>query len=266
MLTVPKLLGGLSGIYLIQNKVTKCFYVGGSTCLRNRLRQHKNDLKNNRHKNTRLMLDYLEYGADNFVIKVLFRCSVSELLEREQNMLNLLKRHYPTYHKGNDVSCPARGTTRPDYHEQGKRTLDEWRGKALAVLNEKRQTDPEFANIFVQAGKKSMARLRADPVAEAKRKKNAALAQSRPDVVAKKRERMLERWKNGTAPRAKNPPPNRQRVIYKPTGQIFNSLTEAAEHFKVGVPTVHRWVHGRTDRKGGRVPHKDWSLYETSDL
>ena len=51
MLTVPKLKSGLSGIYLIQNKATKCFYVGGSTCLRNRFRQHKNDLKNNRHKN-----------------------------------------------------------------------------------------------------------------------------------------------------------------------------------------------------------------------
>lgn len=266
MLTVPKLPSGLSGIYLIQNKVTKCFYVGGSTCLRNRLRQHKNDLKNNRHKNTRLMTDYIEYGADNFVAKVLLRCSVSELLEREQNMLNLLKRHYSTYHRGNDVSCPARGSTRPDYHAQGKRTLDEWRDKALSVLNEKRKTDPKFADIFVQAGKKSMARLRADPVAEAKRKKNAALAQSRPDVVAKKRERMLERWRNGTAPRAKNPPPSRQKVIHKPTGKVFSSLTEAAEYFGVGVPTVHRWVHGRTDRKGDRVPHKDWSLYETPNV
>lgn len=248
MLIIPKLPSGLSGIYLIQNKATKCFYVGGSTCLRNRLRQHKNDLKNNRHKNTRLMSDYLEYGADNFVAKVLLRCSVSELLEREQNMLNLLKRHYPTY------------------HEQGKRTLDEWRGKALSVLNDRRKNDPSFAEIFVQAGKKSMARLRADPVAEAKRKRKAALAQSRPDVVAKKRERMLERWRNGTAPRAKNPPPNRQTVIYKPTGQIFNSLTEAAEHFKVGVPTVHRWIHGRI-YKGKRTGfNSDWSLYETSDL
>ena len=266
MLTLPKLPVGLSGIYLIQNKVTKCFYVGSSQCIRTRITHHKNDLKNNRHKNTRLMADYLEYGADNFVAKVLLRCSVSELLEREQNMLNLLKRHYPTYHKGNDVSCPARGTTRSDYHEQGKRTLDEWRGKALAVLNDKRKNDPEFAEIFVQAGKKSMARLRADPVAEAKRKKNAALAQGRPDVVAKKRERMLERWRNGTAPRNLNPPTNRQKVVYLPTGQIFNSLTEAAEHFKVGVPTVHRWVHGRI-YKGRRTGfNKDWSLYETANL
>lgn len=266
MLTVPKLPTGLSGIYLIQNKVTKCFYVGGTTCLRNRLRQHKNDLNNNRHKNSRLMADYLEYSVDNFVAKVLLRCSVSELLEREQNMLNLLKRHYPTYHKGNDVSCPARGATRPDYHKQGKRTLDEWRGKALATLNDKRRNDPEFAQIFIEAGKKSMARLRADPLTEAKRKRNAAKAQSRPDVVEAKRQRMLERWRNGTAPRMKNPPPNRQRIIYKPTGQIFNSLTEAAKHFGVGVPTVHRWIHGRI-YKGKRTGFNlDWSLYETTDL
>lgn len=266
MLTLPKLPVGLSGIYLIQNKVTKCFYVGSSKCIRTRITQHKNDLKNNRCKNSRLMADYLKYGADNFIVKVLLRCDISELLNYEQNMLDLFKRHYPTYHAGSYVVCPAIGTTRPDYHEQGKRTLDEWRDKALSVLNEKRKTDPKFADIFVQAGKKSMARLRADPVAEAKRKKNAALAQSRPDLVEAKRQRMLEMWRNGTAPRAKNPPPSRQKVIHKPTGKVFSSLTEAAEYFGVGVPTVHRWVHGRTDRKGDRVPHKDWSLYETADL
>lgn len=266
MLTLPKLPVGLSGIYLIQNKVTKCFYVGSSQCIRTRITHHKNDLKNNRCKNSRLMADYLSYGADNFIVKVLIRCNKADLLIYEQNMLDLLKRHYPTYHAGNYVVCPALGTIRNDYHEQGKRTLDEWRGKALAVLNEKRRTDPEFANIFVQAGKKSMARLRANPVIEAKRKKNASLSQSRPDVIEAKRQRMLERWRNGTAPRNLNPPTNRQKVVHLPTSQVFNSLTEAAEHFCVGVPTVHRWVHGRI-YKGRRTGfNKDWSLYETSDL
>lgn len=266
MLTVPKLKRGLSGIYLIQNKITNTFYLGSTVCLHNRLRQHKQSLQSNQHKNSRLMKDYVEYGADAFTVRVLIRCPEDDLLKHEQNLLDLFKRHYPTYHNGCDVTKPALGTTRPDYHATGKRTLDEWRDKALSTLSDKRNSDPELAEKYRQAGKKSMARLRATPDIEAKRKANAAMAQSRPEVKEKKRLAMLERWRNGGIVRDSPPPVTRQKVVHIPTNRAFDSLTQAAEAFGVSVSRISVWVHGR-NYKGRRVGfNKDWSLYGQTDL
>ena len=264
MLTLPKLPTGLSGIYLIQNKVTKCFYVGSSKCIRTRLTQHKNDLKNNRHKNSRLMADYLNNGADGFVVKVLVRCDTNELLVYEQRMLDLLKRHYPTYHAGNYVVCPATNTKRPDYHNSGKRTLDEWRHKAHQARRDSLKNNPEIREKVSNAGRKSMARLRANMDTETKRKQRAAEAQARPELKLLRRQQMLDRYANGWKP--EHEPTNKQKVIHLPTGKVFCSLTEAAGFAGVKVSSMHRWVHGRI-YKGSRVGfNKDWSLYETPNV
>ena len=258
MLIVPKLQSGLIGIYLIQNKETGKFYIGSSVNVKNRLRQHKQMLNTNNHKNSRLQEDYNIYGSKAFKVKVLCRCSELELLFKEQALYSLLKKHYPTYHPGNDVSNPNKGVARPDYHATGKRTLDQWRDKALLTLNEKRKNDPIFADKFRVAGKKSMARLRANADIEAKRKHNAALAQQSPKLKAIRRQQMLDRYANGWRPNTGGS--NKTAVENISTGNTFISITEAAEFANVSVTTMHKWLKGRV-YKGMRIGfNKDWRL------
>ena len=102
MLTVPKLKTGLVGIYLLRNNDNSKFYIGSSTCIRTRLTQHKNDLENTRHHNTRLNKDYVDNNG-NFSSKVLVRCAVHELHIYEQSMLDIFYRHFPSYHLGKNV-------------------------------------------------------------------------------------------------------------------------------------------------------------------
>lgn len=210
------------------------------------------------------MADYLSNGADGFVVKVLIRCSIDKLLVYEQRMLDLLKRHYPTYHAGNYVACPATNTKRLDYHNNEKRTLAEWRHKAHQARRESLKNNPEIRERVVNAGKKSMARLKSSAAIETKRKQRAAEAQARLEMKLLRRRQMLDRYASGWKP--KHEPTNKQKVIYLPTGKVFCSLTEAAEFAGVKVASMHRWVHGRI-YKGSRVGfNRDWSLYETPNV
>lgn len=210
------------------------------------------------------MADYLRYGADVFTVKVLLRCGIDELLVYEQRMLDLLKRHYPTYHTGNYVVCPATGTKRPDYHSSGKRTLDEWRHKAHQARRDSLKNNPDVRERVANAGRKSMARLKSNVAIENKRKQRAAEAQARPELKLLRRQQMFDRYASGWKP--KYEPTNKQKVIHLPTGKVFCSLTEAAEFAGVKVSSMHRWVHGRI-YKGSRVGfNKDWSLYEAPNV
>lgn len=60
-----------SGIYLIKNKENEKIYVGASTRLKIRLRNHKNHLRKRKHCNKLLQEDYNKYGLNAFEFEVL---------------------------------------------------------------------------------------------------------------------------------------------------------------------------------------------------
>jgi len=86
---------GKSGIYLWKNKVNGKKYVGSSVDLSKRLRNYLNisylsDLKD-------IMLIYkalLTHGFDNFTLEILEYCNPSDLINREQHYIDLLKPEY----------------------------------------------------------------------------------------------------------------------------------------------------------------------------
>lgn len=86
---------GKSGVYMWTNKVNGKIYIGSSVNLSNRLRNYFNisylsDLKDN-------MIIYkalLAHGFDNFKLDILEYCNPSELIEREQHYIDLLKPEY----------------------------------------------------------------------------------------------------------------------------------------------------------------------------
>lgn len=60
-----------SGIYEILNITNNKRYIGMSKCIEYRWRNHRQDLKNNRHSNPHLQESYNKYGKNSFQYKIL---------------------------------------------------------------------------------------------------------------------------------------------------------------------------------------------------
>ena len=84
-----------AGVYKMENKKTGVIYIGCSTQLKRRFRDHKNNLKKNKHKNGLLQEAYNQYGLDVFefeVIKEYPPDTPFEVLEKEETRL-ILENH-----------------------------------------------------------------------------------------------------------------------------------------------------------------------------
>lgn len=81
-----------SGIYLITNTANEKVYIGQSSQLSVRWRQHKSDLKSNYHKNKYLQADYNLHGLVSFEYSVLEYVDIKILGdEREQYWISRYK-------------------------------------------------------------------------------------------------------------------------------------------------------------------------------
>ena len=74
------------GVYYIKNKITDKIYIGSATNgIKKRWYQHKKLLKENKHSNKSLQLDWNLYGQENFVFGILHIClTAGHALEKEQ--------------------------------------------------------------------------------------------------------------------------------------------------------------------------------------
>ena len=59
-----------SGIYMITNIYNGKCYIGSSTDMKTRIRNHKNCLKSNKHANSYLQASYNKYGKESFTITI----------------------------------------------------------------------------------------------------------------------------------------------------------------------------------------------------
>ena len=73
----------ICGIYKITNLVNNKLYIGQSKDLYERLRKHKESLKNNYHFNKHLQRSYNKYGKDNFDFEIIEVCSYELLNDKE---------------------------------------------------------------------------------------------------------------------------------------------------------------------------------------
>lgn len=73
-----------TGIYKIKNLVTNKIYVGSSTNIKKRWRDHKWHLKEGIHHNSHLQSSYNKYGLNNFIFSIEIECDVNELLNEEK--------------------------------------------------------------------------------------------------------------------------------------------------------------------------------------
>lgn len=71
------------GIYKIVCKVNNKMYIGQSTNIKSRWKQHIGMLNGNYHINIHLQSAWNKYGEDNFIFEIIEECSIDKLNERE---------------------------------------------------------------------------------------------------------------------------------------------------------------------------------------
>jgi len=102
-----------SGIYSITNINNEKVYYGSSSDITRRFINHKNELKNNKHKNLYLQNAWNKYGEDGFIFKIEEKLSSKQLQEVEQYYLDWCKMFpFKSYNIGYNSICPSRGLTR----------------------------------------------------------------------------------------------------------------------------------------------------------
>lgn len=85
---------GVSCIYAIINIINDKHYVGQTIDKSKRFKEHLKCLKGNYHCNKYLQRSWSIYSNDNFIFVVLEKCPQSELNEREQHWIDILKPDY----------------------------------------------------------------------------------------------------------------------------------------------------------------------------
>lgn len=93
-----------TGIYKIENIISKKYYIGSAVDFSKRWKKHRNDLRKNVHVNKHLQFSWNKYGEEAFNFSVLEEIeNKSFLLSREQYYFDLLKPEYNV--------CPAAGSS-----------------------------------------------------------------------------------------------------------------------------------------------------------
>lgn len=100
------------GIYGIYSEVNDTIYVGSSLNMRRRTKQHKTDLKCNRHPNTHLQRAYNLYGVDEFQFVILELTDIADkdhVHALEQKWLDYCTSNYKGVYNGRPIAESTRG-------------------------------------------------------------------------------------------------------------------------------------------------------------
>jgi group I intron endonuclease len=85
------------GIYKYQNKINGKIYIGMSSNIEKRYKQHLYDAKNlNKRKGTGIDFAINKYGIENFTFEIVEQCSEEELDKKEENWIQ----YYNSYNNG----------------------------------------------------------------------------------------------------------------------------------------------------------------------
>lgn len=112
-----------TGIYIIFNHITEDYYIGSASVkFCNRQRQHKCELKYNRHRSIYLQRAYNKYGSNNFTFSILEVVEdQSNIIPREQWYLDNWK---PRYNIAKIADNSAKGRKMSEEHKQRLREIN----------------------------------------------------------------------------------------------------------------------------------------------
>jgi len=142
-----------SGIYKIINKLDGKFYYGQAIDFDDRWRNHKNELKNNKHFNSHLQNAWNKYGEENFEFSIILTCEIKELDYYEQCFLDKYWDNCKNcYNIAKDVHNPMRG--RKHTEEWKKNQSKKTKGKKLSDETKKKIGQANAGKVGNWLGKK----------------------------------------------------------------------------------------------------------------
>lgn len=253
MLKLQKQWIGQSGIYQIRSKRSNVRYIGQSTDLYIRIRDHISALKRGKNSSYTLQELFNCHGVEGLEVKVLMYVDSNKLNYCEQLVIDLfLKYGIPLANK------VSNGTT--TYVQGGCRLPTTTSVAVMASVIAKR-CNSVLRKQAQELGREAIKKLRTNKVVEKKRKIKAGLAQRRAEVRKHRSVTLKRLSENGKIPRFEkgHTPHNIYEVIHIPTNTEFSSVSEAAKWANVSIATMSRWVNGRIENgKQIRPKHRDW--------
>lgn len=266
-------------IYKIRNVVNQKFYVGSTTNLYERTRNHRTRLRNNRHHAKHLQAAWNKYGAECFVFEVVEEVSAVELLQAVED--RWLAEHVGKpycYNKSLYSDTPMRGIPKEQHPSFGTTASPEERAAISAKLKAYYAEDPLN---HPRAGKRHTeetktiisAKVRAAvvegrsgkfiPSEETRLRMSQALKgnqNAKGHVRSEEHRRKLseankgnQHWlgkKHTETTKAKIS----KRVLEVTTNTEFPSLTATLEHYGFKMPTLRRAL--KTDKPIAKGVHK----------
>lgn len=112
-MSYPSEMSSSCGVYVIRNLVTGFVYVGQSTNVPARWRQHRSDLGLNKHQNRHLQAAWNKHGENSFSFQMVWTCLPEQLGEAE---VYELSRHVLVYNNGPAGDNPTRGVRKTLEH------------------------------------------------------------------------------------------------------------------------------------------------------
>lgn len=216
------------GIYIITNIINGKRYIGQSTDIKRRFYEHRCI---SHESNIHLKRALNKYGKENFKYEILELCAEEELDEREVYYINAVKPEY-------NVSTG------------GQRSLRKYPDSVRAVISAKskeqwhRMTEEEKErriknNLTGQGWNKGIS-----PSAEVKEKLRLAnLGKKQSFETIEKRKETFRRKKDNGYIQTNNG--HKKKVVCVETGEVFESVKEAGEHFSVNPSCITSVLKGR---------------------
>jgi group I intron endonuclease len=144
----------LSSVYLIFNLTNQKIYIGSAVNYKRRFKQHKSDLKLNKHDNKHLQRSFNKYGKQNFLFFVLEKTLKETLIEREQFWIDTLKPEYnirkvAESNLGLTWKMPIEAKTKiSEYQKQKVKTKEHLSNisKALTGIKRSEETKQKISN------------------------------------------------------------------------------------------------------------------------
>lgn len=260
-----------SGIYIIKNKITGRLYVGSSINFVSRFKEHKNDLRKNKHCNI-----YLRrvYNKDNniFEFKIIeYVPDKKFLIKREQFWID----YYDSYNNGYNI-CPIAGNTlgfkmseesrkKLSIANSGKnngmygKTHTKEARKKISECSKNREVTPEFITkmIIINSGKnngmygRSHSESAKKIIATKLKQRGGHAGKQNPNYGNKWKDRMKDKMKKSLILRGgykgeKNPNYGNTKIKQEEWNKIILAVKEKrekvlalAKKYKVNIQTIY---------------------------
>lgn len=128
------------GIYRIVNQHNNKFYIGSSTNIETRWKNHKASLRHNHHANLHLQSAWNKYGESSFVFEILKIVPKHKLQQAEQLLLDESITSKQCYNINKHADAPMRGRTHSlttkrhlSKVRRGVQKSQEWKDKIRAT-------------------------------------------------------------------------------------------------------------------------------------